>query len=133
MPPRGRSLPLGQGHYGIPLDPLKRSVMHLLGPASRGTYLTAGMRLVAMMMLLWRDEWKRMGNGRYGMEPAHIADCTSLTETQVRAILAKLVDVRLVRERADGWELTLERWEEEALRPWVAQANYRPVQSPQRT
>jgi hypothetical protein len=126
-------LPLGQGHYGIPLHPLLDATHSILAPASRGTYLTAGMRLVGTMMLLWSEHWKDLTNGRYGMTVEEIADRTSLTPTQVRSVLDKMVKVRLVRERADGWELTVDRWTEEALRPWVAQANYRPVQSPQRT
>lgn len=85
------------------------------------------MRLVATMMILWEEDWHRLSNGRYGMSAAEIADRTSLTEAQVQAIMAKLVDVNLAMEMADGWKLTLEAWIESHLRPWVARANQRPV------
>lgn len=87
------------------------------------------MRLVGTMMLLWQEDWHRLSGGRYGMTVEEIADRTSLTDKQVRGVLEKMTKVLLVRERADGWELTVDRWVEAALRPWVAKANHRPVKS----
>lgn len=125
--PRRPSHPIGQGFYGKPLHPIHSATLTLLAPASRGTYLSPAMRLVATMMLLWSEDWSRLSNGRRGMSAAEIADRTSLTEQQVRNTMAKLVDVQLVREFADGWELTLERWKDAVLKPWVASANFRKV------
>jgi hypothetical protein len=122
---RVNKLPIGKGHYGIPIHPVLKATISVLAPASRGTYLSPAMRLVAVTMLLWKDDWDKLSNGRYGMTAAELADRTSLTEQQVIATLAKLVDVQMVRERADGWELTIDRWQEAVLRPAVARASAR--------
>lgn len=83
------------------------------------------MRLVALNLLLWGEEWERVGNGRYGMTPGEIADRTSLTPAQVTAALAKMHTVKLVAERADGYMLTIDEWKQHALGPWMAAANGR--------
>lgn len=122
-----RKLPIGEGHYGAPLGDLRKAVHTILSPDSRGCHLSPAMRLVATMMLLWEEDWSRLSGGRYGMTVEEIADRTSLEPRIVRATLAKMVDVRLIRERTDGWELTWKTWYEEALKPWVAHANARHV------
>ena len=111
--------------YGVPMHPVRLAAHGILGCASRGVYLSPAMRLVAVMMLLWAEDWSRMGNGRYGMTPEEIADRTSLTEKQVRDTLTKMVECRLVRERADSWELTEEDWKRSVLKHWLDEANFR--------
>lgn len=119
-------MPMGKGHYGKVMPEIEKATHTLLAPASRGVYLSPAMRLVATMMLLWGEDWERLSNGRRGMSEAEIADRTSLTESQVRATLQKLDDVQLVRSYADGWSLTLDRWREAVLKPWVAKAKLTP-------
>lgn len=89
---------------------IERCCHLLLGSGPRSLMLTAGMRLVAMTLLLWREEWPKISEGRYGMSADEIAACTTLTPEAVDAILVKLEGLLMVRKRADGWELTFDQW-----------------------
>lgn len=76
------------------------------------------MRLVAAVLLLWADCWEAISNGRKGMDISVLAERTSLTHDQVRATLTKLEEVRLIRQTAEGWVLTLEEYRAHALTPF---------------
>lgn len=124
--------PLGKGHFGEPMPPLVSATHTLLGCTSRGVHLSPAMRLVAVMMLLWGEEWRRLSNGRTGMSADDIADRTSLTTKQVTATLDKMAEVKLVQQHADGWSLTIPEWKKHALGPWMDEANSRTKLRPTR-
>lgn len=94
--------------------------MHsVYGCVSTGVGLTPSMRLVAGMMLMWGKDWSRITEGRYGMTIEEIADRTSLAPVVIERALEQMVDCKMVERRADGWRLTIERWQESVLPFWL--------------
>ena len=100
------------------MHPLMCNTHILLGCKSLGVYLSPAMRLVAVTMLLWSEEWPNYSEGRYGMTYDELSDRTSLTPEQIEKTLHKMREVRLVEQRADGWMLTLDRFIGSVLAIW---------------
>lgn len=87
------------------MHPFESAAHTVLAPESRGTVLPPSCRLIALMMMLWGEDWARVG-----FTPHEIADRTGMTPAQVTKALDQMFNERLVVQGADGYQLTLNDW-----------------------
>lgn len=88
----------------------------LLAPTSKGTKLSAGMRLVALVLLLWDEE---NDPKRVSMTPDFIADRTSIPLEKLPPIMDNLEAIGLVQMYADGWRLTMDHFNRTTGKLWT--------------
>lgn len=104
---------------------LDRAGHLILAPTSWGNKLSASTRLVALTIMLWRDEHERLSGGRKSMDLDFIADRTGLSHASLEDALARLEQYQLVRKHADGWRVTFDAFVKTARTQWSGRERVR--------